>query len=397
MSADIVRRRHVFFLSGFDPKGASYYHGIYQAQAALQAGVTGARYEVGPRQRAEGGNSQWTVRGEHEGQATQTTFEYVRWDDIVREHWPRRGWDVFLGSLRGYGAAIASGMALVKVWRVAPKTLVSLAYPAFFWLMVLVLGAVLGFGLVALLRLWPAFAALASAWQASVGVGAALALWAGALRWERKINTSWLLRIYQFAGDWSLGRNRLLPPRLDQLADAVLRRLREPDIDEVLVVGFSVGSMLAVSGLARVHQRAAAEGVPLDRLSLMTLGHCIPLLGLMPGAHGFRAELARLGQDPRIEWVDFSSPTDWGSFALIDPLALCLGPGGDGRTHAPTMASPRFHVMFEPDVYAGMIGNKRRMHMQYLMAGEKPALYDFFAITAGPSSLPRRMAGAKAP
>ena len=85
-----IRRRHVFFLSGFDPKGASYYHGLYARQAPLQGAITGVRYQVGARRRQPDGSSSWditseTARGEH----TRTTFEYVRWDDIVRAHWPR--------------------------------------------------------------------------------------------------------------------------------------------------------------------------------------------------------------------------------------------------------------------------------------------------------------------
>jgi hypothetical protein len=115
------------------------------------------------------------------------------------------------------------------------------------------------------------------------------------------------------------------------------------------------------------------------------------LLGLMAGADAFRAELARLGQAPSLRWVDFSSITDWGSFALVDPIALCLGPGGPQRPHTPRMASPRFHLMFEPQDYRQIVRNKRRMHMQYLMAGQRPALYDYFAITAGPESLPDRI------
>ena len=30
-----VRRRHVVFLGGFDPKGASWYHAMYTRHAAL--------------------------------------------------------------------------------------------------------------------------------------------------------------------------------------------------------------------------------------------------------------------------------------------------------------------------------------------------------------------------
>ena len=44
-----VQRRHVFFFSGFDPKGASYYHRIYREQAVLQGALMGVRYTVGGR------------------------------------------------------------------------------------------------------------------------------------------------------------------------------------------------------------------------------------------------------------------------------------------------------------------------------------------------------------
>jgi hypothetical protein len=387
-SATSVRRRHVFYLSGFDPKGASYYHALYREQAALQGEATGARYTVGPRVRGEGGNSRWAVHYAADGTETDTTFEFVRWDDIVRAHWPRRAWGVLLGSLRGYRAALASVPALRKVWRVAPRTLVSLAYPAVFW----------GFGLVLALGLsWAMHALLAAAGApallavAGAVLALAAALW-GAVALERRLNTTWLLRIYQFAGDWSRGRIPQLPQRLDRLAADIERQLDDPAVDEVLLVGFSVGSLLAASAASRVQQRAQAQGRDLARFSLLTLGHCIPLLGLMAGAQAYRAELARLGMDPRVEWADFSSLTDWGSFAGIDPLALCLGPAQPGRPHSPTMLSPRFHLMFDPAVYAQMVRNKRRMHMQYLMAGERPVLYDYFALTAGPLTLAQRLA-----
>lgn len=393
MNASAVRRRHVFYLSGFDPKGASYYHALYRDQAALQGAASGARYAIGPRARRSNGNSCWTVIGEAGGHRTETTFEFVRWDDIVRAQWPRSAWGVVRGSWRGYRAALASLGALRKVWRVAPRTLVSLAYPGLFWTGALLL-ALLAAWLVAQLLVAvgaPGLAASAAGAAAFGGVG-----W-GALRLEQRLNTTWLLRIYQFAGDWSRGRVQDLDARLDQLAADIERALDDPATDEVLLVGFSVGSLLAASAASRLHRRAQASGRDLGRLSMVTLGHCIPLLGLMAGAGAYRAELDRLGRDPRIAWTDFSSVTDWGSFAGVDPLALCLGPGGPARPHAPTMLSPRFHLMFDPAHYAQIVRDKRRMHMQYLMAGERPVLYDYFAITAGPLALRDRLAEGAAP
>lgn len=373
-----VTRRHVFFLSGFDPKGASYYHGLYAGQAALQGRVTGVRYTVGPRTRLANGNAQWQVASEADGRRVDTCFEYVRWDDIVRAHWPRSAWQVLAGSLRGYAGALASPAALRKVKAASPRTLVALAYPALFWLLALLLALALG-------------ALLARFVGMVVGASAGAAVLWGALRWERRLNTSWLLRIYQFAADWRSGRTPDLEQRMDTAADAIVRKLAEPQVDEVLLVGFSVGSLLAASIAARVQQRAAAQGLPLDHLALLTLGHCIPLLGLMAGADAFRAELARLGRPPRVRWADFSSPTDWGSFALVDPLAIALGPAGAERPFAPRMASPRFHTMFAPEVYAALARDKRRIHLQYLMAGERATPYDYFAITAGPLRLAERL------
>ena len=379
-----VRRRHVFFLSGFDPKGASYYHGLYRREAAQQGAVSGVHYEVGPRVRRDNGNTTWQVRSESKGLIAETTFEYVQWDDIVRAHWPRTAWQVLLGSVRGYKAALASSTALRKVWRASPRTLVALAFPAAFWLFALLLGA--GSGWLAASILKPALPA-AAGWAAAMLV--AITVWWAFLAWERRLNTSWLLRIYQFAGDWRAGRTPQLQERLPRMADAIVERAADPGLDEVLLVGFSVGSMLASSVAAQVQQKAARGRIDLDRLTVMTLGHCIPLLGLMAGADAFRADLDALGRAPRVRWVDFSSVTDWGSFALVDPLSLCLG--DDDRPYAPRMASPRFHLMFERERYERIVRDKARMHLQYLMAGERPVLYDYFSITAGPLSLADRM------
>jgi hypothetical protein len=385
-----VRRRHVFFVSGFDPKGPSFLHGIYRREARAQGSLTGTRYEVGPREPGERGNCSWRVASHSESGRTDTVFEIARWDDIVRAQWPRNGWQVFLGSLRGYRAALASPAALGKVWEASRRTLISLAFPIVYWLSAALLAAACGLAVAAWLdAAWPVKALLA--------LLAAGAVWWGAVRWDRQLATSWLLRIYQFVAEWREGRVPALEPRIDQLAADIRQRLDDPDIDEVLVVGFSVGSLLAVSAVARLHRAAEGEGKSLERLSLLTLGHCIPLLGLMKGADPFRAELARLGRAPRVNWVDFSSITDWGSFALVDPLELCLGPGGAGRPYAPRMLSPRFHTMFGAEAYARLVRDKRRIHLQYLMAGERPAFYDYFALTAGPSNLPERMSRMPAP
>jgi len=221
---DQVKRRHVFFLSGFDPKGAAYYHRLYSEQAALQGAVTGEVYEVSERKTIHNGNAVWTVRSG----ITQTVYEYVRWDDIVRAHWPRGAWQVLTSSLRVYALFLTMPLMLRKVWRVANRTLVSLFFPAFYWL---------GLGLTAMA------AACCAVWvwgmllaKISGGAGVAGALVAGgvlAAGWqlEKRLHTSWLLRIFRFADRHATGQVPELLSRWDGLAAQIRKALLKPDVD----------------------------------------------------------------------------------------------------------------------------------------------------------------------
>ena len=387
-----VRRRHVFFFSGFDPKGGAYYHHLYATGAAQQQGTTGHVYQVGGRERTDDRYVQrwrvgWRANAAEPVEQVATTVEYWVWDDLVRTLWPKTVVGVALGSVRAYAAALRSVAALRKVWQQSPRTLVALAYPALFWLLALLGGLLLG-GLAAQLG---GFAAARSGWPSGVAtavagalaLAACLAVWWGAWWLEQRLHTSWLLRIYRFTELWASGKLPDLDQRLDAVAERVLQRLRQQDADEVLLVGFSVGSMLSASVLARVLKQSPDIG----RLSMLTLGQCIPLLGLAPGAHRFREQLALLAATPTLCWTDYSSPSDWGSFALVDPLQICSltlpGPPGPG-TLRPSMRSPRFHTLFEAAEYARIKPDKRRMHLQYLMATPKAGAYDYFLMTAGP-------------
>ena len=117
-----VARRHVFFLSGFDPKGAAYYHSLYRGEALKQANVNAMGLQVTPRQRGPDGNSTWEVSAElPTGKRCHTTFEFVRWDDIVRRHWPRSIWRLLLDMVVAYTLMLRSGV-IVSVWKVSRQT-----------------------------------------------------------------------------------------------------------------------------------------------------------------------------------------------------------------------------------------------------------------------------------
>jgi hypothetical protein len=391
-------RRHVYFLSGFDPKGAAYYHALYRAQAKQQSEVNRIQINVGDRQRDQQGNGFWTISSvAPDGSACETTYEFSRWDDLVRQNWPRSPWRLLRDMLFAYRLMWASG-EIGTVWRLSRKTLVGLAYPL----------VVLGGGIFISVLAAAATAERLGAWGAPAWLAGAAGLavltsmlWS-LLKLEDKLNTTWLVRIFSFSGKQACGQLPALEARLNELGANLARKIDASDVDEILVVGFSVGSILGVSTVARAlaltdTPATAHHDSARPSLSLLTLGHCIPMLGLLPQAQAFRHELGVLAQAIGVHWIDFSSPTDWGSFALVDPVTACRIAVPAGSKVNPTLRSPRFHTLFTPATYARIRRNKRRMHMQYLMAGELPSEYDYFAITAGTQTLEARFPATPTP
>ncbi|MES2999098.1 MAG: hypothetical protein V4787_00275 [Pseudomonadota bacterium] len=384
-----VQRRCVFYVSGFDPKGARHYHGLYRDQAALQARVNGLSIEVGARHRAAGGapgNSAWTLEARDEGVDVRTHYEFMAWDEVVRKHWPRttgRLWWIIL-------ATTWLNLRTGTMWR-----MFKLCWPpavALFGPFVALMAAIIGI---------PAGAAAAGGLASRAGGSAPLAALAalaagGALAWlflklESRYSMYWLMRSYAFTARQARGQVPELDEVLDAQAARLLQRLRDGGDDEVLVVGHSSGAIMAVSIVARaLRTNPAVFTKPGRVVSLMTLGHCFPMLGLLPQATVFRRELQAVLASPRVDWIDFSAPVDSSCFSLVDPAA-CFGESPvERRSGQPKLLSPRFAEMFHAGEYQAMRPDKFRIHFQYLMASGRPTLYDFFAITAGAKTLAER-------
>jgi hypothetical protein len=375
-----VKTRHVFFVSGFDPKPAAHYHALYRDQAALQSRVNGMDVHVSSRTRNDRGGSCWTVSCVEGGQTCNTLYEYVRWDDIVRKHWPRGAWGMGRDVLSGLFAVLFSGQ-LSRVWGHARRPLLAMAYAFGFLASGLLLCGLSAFVGAALTRLLGGADWLA--WSVALGAGFfSFRLFA---RLERRLNMVWMGRILNFSRVWANGRVPELDERLDAMAQAVRDARADPAVDEVLIVGISVGSQLAVALTARSLQRHESDaGMSAGAaLSLLTLGHCIPLLGLMRSAATFRAELASVAAHPSVQWVDFSAPNDWVSFGPVDPVSMCGLSVHDRPNAQPVMLSPRFHTLFSPANYRRLARDKFRLHRQYIMASELAGAYDYFSITAG--------------
>jgi pimeloyl-ACP methyl ester carboxylesterase len=367
--------RLVFFIGGFDPKSARFYHRLYRdAARGRPRSAQQESVQVGERFQASDCVDAWDLRWQVPGDTPLLTrYAVLRWDDVVRSHWARTVRQTLQDYWRIYGLSAAQGV-LRQIRRDAPEG---------FWLAVLplvlalatlaatVAGAV---GLVLLEHVSPGLAALAvlPLW---------LLLWRGI---ERRLGTEWLLRLYGFT--WAQAQQRLpdLEQRLDSLARQVVAQVAANPPREVLVVGHSTGSIMAVSVLARALAEAPWLADSGPALGLLTLGHCTPILERLPAAQRFRGELRQLADTPGLTWVDLSAPADWAAFFRTPPWRQ----GGRARLR---QASPRFHAHLHAKTYARLLQHRDQLHLQYLKAPDLPGGYDLVGWTAGPAFLSERL------
>ncbi len=369
-----VRRRHVFYISGYDPRGPSHYHRLYKDEARKQAAINGLALDIGPRRSLDPFESTWRIgTGE-----TVTDYRFLRYDDIMRSRWTKSNFGVLWEILRYTGKFLRRGV-FARTLMVSWPTFVTIVYPVSLALLAL---------LIALLAGW--LTLVVAGWLAGAAVAIAVFIGLVQLRapLEDKIAAFWLARILSFIADQGDGEIAGLDARLDIFAARLAVALGE-DLDEVLLVGHSVGTQLVVSVAAR-----AARLRPGARLSLLTLGHTIPLQSFQPMANVFRAELAAVAANPDIHWIDVSAAIDSACFPLTDPVAAS-GLAQTQREPSPKLVSARFPKLFTPLTYAKLRRQFSRAHFQYLMAAEIAGDYDYFLITAGDRTLADRFAHLK--
>jgi hypothetical protein len=396
MTQHCVKRRFVLYVAGFDPRGVAHYHRLYREQAAQQAAVDACRVAVGVRRKIAPHLDGWTVmqtpHGGQEAGTTHTDYVFAGWDDIIRQHW--LSVDSLLNALRFMAYFFAAHWhylrtgAISRMLRLARPPVIALLAPLVLVLSVLLVGLAVPLAVVALWPRgeWPADITMALAWWLLLSAGL---VWL-VLRMEAKFHMLWLMRSYLFTRKYSLGHVPLLDARVELFAQAIAQARLSGEYDEVLVVGHSSGCTIAASAVACSYAMASLPGAAaVTGLGFVTLGHCMPLLGSLPAAHQFRAQLQQLSHQTSLTWVDFSAPTDGCCFALVDAIEAAV-PFDQRGACLPTLLSPRFHTLFNSTAYRSLCRNRFELHFQYIKAAPLAGDYSYLAITAGSAALGER-------
>ena len=370
MAGSIVARRLVYHVGGYDPMPPEAVHRRFVREIHQFEGTWSLSAAVSPPE-IGADEAVWNIDTTGPNWRVDTRFHFVRWDDVMastsrRPLW----WRIFFGlvAVLDFAAQGALWGYIRTSWRYA----IFFLYPLLVFMALLAIAWTAG-----------AFAATASASRligAAAGAGAFVALLFGTGRW---------LYLFELFDDWIFSRayvwhgNQVLEQRFNAIAREICAAARSGDADEILVLGHSLGAVLAVDLLDRAIKLDPALGSNGTRVALVSVGSSILKIGLHRRAERFRAALARVASAPRIFWAEYQALTDPMNFYSTDPVAE-LGLLPTGR---PVVRRVWFKQMLDTPAYRRIRRNFFRLHNQFVSGNTRRATYDYFMLLCGPLSV----------
>lgn len=364
-------KRKVFYVGGFDPRGARFYHQLAAEQVGRYSARTGEDATVSTRSRGSAARSDWIIRNETLDVTTE--YSFLRWEDIVRAAWVKNPFSLAVRAVRAYWDNIRR-LDFSKGRNLAKGPLITLFYPAIFMILLPLLAA-LPISLIA--GVWLPW------WIAVlIGLVAGVAL---ARPFLIRMHAPWLLRFFVFNSELGGGEaDPALEKRLDAFADEIFASFAG-EWDEILLLTHSNGSILCVPLMVRLLERS--KGALPANFALVTMGHCIPLVACRRDATRFQDQLRYLA-DHDFRWIDIGSPPDGAAYSGVNPMSLvALDP-------KPRMEllSPRFHLFYDPETYHKGYHNKYEIHFDYLRTGDRVSEIDFPSLLASSRSIEHSIA-----
>ncbi|NKI99350.1 hypothetical protein FHW92_001396 [Novosphingobium sp. SG707] len=344
-------KRKIFYLPGYDPRGARYYHALLAEEARKEEGLTLSR-----RGRA-GCNVAWTLA--REDGAVSGAHEFLVWDDIVRATWAKHPPALLWQGIRTYWH-----LCRHLDWQLARR------WPRAGWVTLFSPGVLfIALPMLFALGLW---GLLGRGWLA---LPVALALgWALAIELQKRLHSLWLLRFVIFSTIVSRREAAGLEERLDSFAERIATALEE-DWDEVLLIAHSAGTILSVMVMARLLARRG--GAMPDHFALVTLGSVVQLIACRGDAAWFGADLDAVAAGD-FRWLDIASVTDGACVPLVAP---CLGRAREAPEGL-VQITPRWFVYCDPARYARRRRDKYQTHFDYLRRLDRASPVDYLGLVA---------------
>jgi hypothetical protein len=383
-----VKRRHIIYVQGYDPRGLAQYYRMFRTQLRKFASLYGVTTRISrPDSVSANATASWTIDTEAPGWKTKTRYDFLRWEDLIKQdlEWPI--WRTVAHAVAIFCRLMFDG-TLSKFRKAHWRFAAFISYPEF----VLAVEALLS-----LLGAWLFAKGLRFAGvPLPISAVAAAAFFVAMLDALLKLLESRTYALYLMSDTiftWQYA-HRQRPDwdeRVEQFAHHLVDVVQNSDADEIVIVGHSSGSFLGFEILSRALEIDPDLGRHGPQAMLLTIGGNLPIIGFLPGSKQFRDRLRRLATELSVDWVDCQSRKDVMNFYPFDPISGHGIDVGDAKRN-PKIMTVRFRDIIAPENYAAFRRHFFRVHFQFVMANERPDPYDFFMIVCGPVALSDRVA-----
>jgi HAMP domain-containing protein len=372
----MIGRRHVFHIGGYDPITPEKQLERFRQSLSRFERTWNVSSRTSEMVHATNTSSSWELDAWGPNWTTQVTFEMLRWDDLVLGD-SRRG---MLSRLYHSALTLLDFTANGTLFR---YLLANWKYAGFF-IFPYVSIAVYGLGSAAIAYVLTRLSGLTGLWAALFGIFIAVLTCAALIHWlDPRRRLKHALDDAVFSRQFLHGQRPEMETRISDFASRILERVREGGVDEIVIVGHSLGAAMAIAAVARglkQDPQFAERGPP---LCILTVGATIPKFALHPKGEQFRQATKAVAGQMAIRWVEYQARDDVISFYRVDPVTLKRVSREDlyGR---PNIRRVQVHSMMDPASFKRHRFNFMRLHYQFLMGNDQRAAYDYCLITCGP-------------
>ncbi|WP_291951268.1 DUF829 domain-containing protein [Campylobacter sp.] len=360
------RKREVFYIAGYDPRGYRHYYTMFKKNLILQNEISNYDFELSKSEAKEKLYPHWHIKTK----TTNIKYTFLAWNDIVKKNWSENIKDALYDCYSFFKIYTITGL-FIKFAKESFNQLITGYYPFFY---------------VLLSSIFTFFCAFSALFYFKENFHLFFAILAFILcllvlprifhKLGKKLAVFWIARICSFCANWEKNKQGELEQRMKQFSEYIfecLKKYADDEDFELILCAHSVGTILCIDVLTQVLQKCEKENINFKNLKVLTLGECIPLVSYQKKSCDFRKNLEYLGTKNLI-WYDFTSIIDGACFPQVDFIRT----SGVKANFGPKYFSAKFHTLYEKQNYKKIKKDKYKAHFLYLFATQFKGMYNFF-------------------
>ncbi|MBZ7970559.1 DUF829 domain-containing protein [Campylobacter sp. RM3125] len=357
--------RDVFYIAGYDPKSYRYYYDLFKKNLKKYSDQFDIQASIGKVE-----HHKTFPFFKVESQNIKLKYHFLTWNDIVKKNWSESYLDALKDCYSFFRIYTITGL-FIKFGKESIYQLITGYYPFFYVILSLIFSLFIGFESFFLTKNYIHF-------SLSIILGFLLSflIFHFLFKLGRKLAVFWIARICAFCANWHNKKQELMQERIKIFSDTILQNLKQNKNNEnyeLILVAHSVGTIVCIEVLDFILKQNLEQKI-FNKLKIITLGECIPLVSYQKKSNDFRKKLEFISQFD-LKWYDYTSVIDGACFPQVDFFRT----SGVNAKFKPHFLSAKFHTLYEKNEYKKIKKDKNKAHFLYLYSPSIKGSYDFFS------------------